>query len=434
MGNPLLDTLGWIGSSLDKPGAAVRGLMAGRPDQLMNLLPFSDTLGITDPAQRTEGADLLGLDRDSLGGMVGGTAVNMATDPLNLLMGAGLARNLMRGRQMQGAYKGAQAGYEGELAAREALMPALEKAQTNNAMRQELLGTGGMPEEIAQKTLAVDASGNPVKTYHGTSQVFGKYDPAKDAQGLLYGPGYYTTESPAIASGYAGGGHPYSSVFDTGEAQHIQEELLRRGAQERGLPVPPLTPEGTMLRTEIPKVMQEWEQAGVPVEDVFKPYERHANVRTQFLDYRNPLNIEKVHTPEEIGALVDKLPLRRRAMLKDSMQLHPDILPREGMHGDTLYHTLLTGNPSKVAYAGQPALARDLQHAGYDAITHLGGGGRHQVHIVPRPEQIYSPWVAPLQMAEPALPGAFPPARPVPPRVSPLMASLLGQNVLGRAG
>jgi hypothetical protein len=42
--------LQYIGETLDKPGRAVRGLLGGQgPAALANLIPFSDTLGITDP-------------------------------------------------------------------------------------------------------------------------------------------------------------------------------------------------------------------------------------------------------------------------------------------------------------------------------------------------------------------------------------------------
>src|SRR5262245_21103149 len=51
--------LQYIGETLDKPGRDVRGLLAGRPGELANLIPFSDTMGLTDPTQATSGRDLL---------------------------------------------------------------------------------------------------------------------------------------------------------------------------------------------------------------------------------------------------------------------------------------------------------------------------------------------------------------------------------------
>lgn len=93
----LLDALGYIGDSLDKPGRAVRGLLAGRPDEAAAILPFSDSMGLTDPSRRTSGRDILsqlGADPgEGLGGDAAGMGIEMALDPLTYL-GAGLGARL----------------------------------------------------------------------------------------------------------------------------------------------------------------------------------------------------------------------------------------------------------------------------------------------------------------------------------------------------
>ena len=108
LGNTL-SAVGYIGSTLDKPGAAVRGLlggaMGGTGEQagvsaLKNLIPFSDTLGITNPEQRVSGRDLLeqsgiananepGLFNNpaDFAGDVGGFAAEVVTDPLFWMTG-----------------------------------------------------------------------------------------------------------------------------------------------------------------------------------------------------------------------------------------------------------------------------------------------------------------------------------------------------------
>ncbi len=92
--NAILDTLGTIGETLDRPGAALRGLLAGRPGQLGYLVPGAETMGLVDPSERTSGRDLLrrwGLagDEDTLGNFLGGMATEVALNPLPLMAGLG---------------------------------------------------------------------------------------------------------------------------------------------------------------------------------------------------------------------------------------------------------------------------------------------------------------------------------------------------------
>lgn len=88
----ILDALGYVGDSLDKPGRAVRGLLGGRPEEALAAIPFSDTMGLTNAENRVSGGDLLrqmGMDPgDGLGGTLAGMGVEMATDPLMFAGGA----------------------------------------------------------------------------------------------------------------------------------------------------------------------------------------------------------------------------------------------------------------------------------------------------------------------------------------------------------
>ena len=162
----LLDALGWAGESLDKPGAAMRGLLAGRPGELANLIPFSDTLGFTDPSQRTSGRGLLEQysllspkqEGEAFGlGDLAGIGVEMLLDPTNLV-GAGAIKKLI------GVQRGVRAA---------------------NANREMLLAKGAMPEEIAKLTKVIDEAGNPVATYHGTPHAYDKPDWSKmEPEGL----------------------------------------------------------------------------------------------------------------------------------------------------------------------------------------------------------------------------------------------------------
>lgn len=96
----LLDALTYGAEALSKPGRAVRGAIAGRPDELLSFLPFSDSLGVTDPSRAVWGRDLLGMaglgTGSETGDMAAGMGVDLLTDPL-LYFGGGLARGAMSG-------------------------------------------------------------------------------------------------------------------------------------------------------------------------------------------------------------------------------------------------------------------------------------------------------------------------------------------------
>lgn len=107
--NALLNALDYASETLDKPGRAIRGLIAGRPDELKNLIPFSDTMGITNPDKSVSGRQLLetyglvppdeeGFDMGDLGGF----AAELLTDPLTW---AGIGA----GQRMLGLRKAAEA-------------------------------------------------------------------------------------------------------------------------------------------------------------------------------------------------------------------------------------------------------------------------------------------------------------------------------------
>ena len=105
----LLDALGWVGESLDKPGRAVRGALGGQGfGALKNLVPFSDTAGWTDPSQSLSGRDLLqkwgaigeANPNEGIGlGDIAGFGVEMALDPTNFI-GLGTLKHLGRLRKL----------------------------------------------------------------------------------------------------------------------------------------------------------------------------------------------------------------------------------------------------------------------------------------------------------------------------------------------
>jgi len=100
--NKSVGGLQWSGETLDKSlgGRAVRGLLGGKPEEALSLIPFSDTLGITDPKNAVSGRDLLdqyGITEQNRDGFhpiddpmdavgdVGGFLAEIALDPATYL-------------------------------------------------------------------------------------------------------------------------------------------------------------------------------------------------------------------------------------------------------------------------------------------------------------------------------------------------------------
>jgi hypothetical protein len=90
LGRRVLGGVGYVGSLLDKTfgGRAIRGVLGGKPREALSIIPFSDTLGITDEADTVRGRDLLqkagivGPDSPGLNaGDVGGFLVDLLLDP-----------------------------------------------------------------------------------------------------------------------------------------------------------------------------------------------------------------------------------------------------------------------------------------------------------------------------------------------------------------
>lgn len=95
----------------------------------------------------------------------------------------------------------------------------------------------GEPKETAEisgeGSKVTDEDGLPKIVYHGTVRGgFAAFDPTKmkDPDGLLYGPGFYFTEDPEIASEYAG--KKVWNISDSLETREEAERLLAEKAQE----------------------------------------------------------------------------------------------------------------------------------------------------------------------------------------------------------
>ena len=417
----LLDTLGYIGSSLDKPGRAVRGLLAGKPEEALAAIPFSDAAGITDESNAVSGRGLLehyGLlqpkqadEGFGLGDMAG-MGAELALDPTNWF-GAGAVKKLIG---LRGA-----AGEANALRAKDIIV---------NKNIEQFLAKGAMPEEIARTTRAVDETGRPIATYHGTPHAFEQYDLSKMDRDALYGPGVYTTADPAVASNYAHKGslepewRIRSDVKDADMLRALASgEYYNEVPNLRNMRSSTISPEDDRLLFDI------LSRNGMLEETPGSPI----NVRKQFLDIRRPFDIDERRSLDEATELFNRIagphPEHGQRLL-DLQGVSP-----ENITGHNVYNNIVASQaaPWGSQWVIKPKASANelLKQAGYDAIQHMGGGRigggdvMHQVYIALNPSQVYQPMVAPALRQIPEL------ARK--PSMSPLIAALAGENALSRA-
>ncbi len=141
IGGAALGGVSYAGSALEKAfgGRAVRGLLGGKPRELLSVLPFSDTLGITDYDQRVSGKELLGFrpEDDSWGATLAGLGTEIALDPGTYLTFGGSA--------LTGAGQAARAG---------GLLPKTLAGRATTTLSQALHGAAPEALEAVTRTLA----------------------------------------------------------------------------------------------------------------------------------------------------------------------------------------------------------------------------------------------------------------------------------------
>lgn len=175
----IIGALQYAGETLDKPGAAIRGLLAEQPEQpeqLLNLIPFSDTLGITDPAKRVSGtqllekAGILGAEDPNqdwtgrLGRGAAGLGTEILLDPLSLLWGpAAILTKAGKAAQAAGRAAGKTAGLAGkadkllEASKAQELLMGVNPAQRGEEIRKGLRGLGSVGLPFGFQWLAPEA-------------------------------------------------------------------------------------------------------------------------------------------------------------------------------------------------------------------------------------------------------------------------------------
>ena len=164
--SPLLSGLSSVGFGIEKYGGgrALKGTLAGKPRELLSIIPFSDQMGLTQASDRTGGAELLnrwGLtsQRDpSLfsGEGAAGLAADIVFDPLNaLFLGGGAVTNLGKAIGKAGvSLKGGAARAAGLAQGSDELAKAAKYLSSTPEAASGVRGFFGMPESQVAANIA----------------------------------------------------------------------------------------------------------------------------------------------------------------------------------------------------------------------------------------------------------------------------------------
>ena len=271
----ILSGVNYVGETLDKPGRAARGLLTGNFGELLNLIPFSDKMGLTDPSKAVSGRDMLqhygavGEDDGELGwDDAAGMGMEMIFDPTNLIPGVGALRAAKLGKRVAGANKNVAKqlamGFMPPDVAKKTKMvdttwapkPGMEdrlaemirKSYVDDGLQHEdevfaeyarrkpnaeLLGhVRDLPGTIDDEALIhypwardaldlMEQKTAPSRYYHGTTAVYDKPDEKFFDPGSLFTGGHYGTKDPRVAGTYT-----YT------EDDHVPEWVLKPGVKQ----------------------------------------------------------------------------------------------------------------------------------------------------------------------------------------------------------
>jgi hypothetical protein len=219
--NDLLSALGAVGDTVDKftGGRALRGTLAGKPRELLSVLPFSDSIGLTDAHDTTSGRDLTdayGLTNkgdDSFGSHAAGFVADTVLSPGSLLGGYGafkaaptIAKGVAAGaKSLSGLDLLDQLSGLGRSASRSFHVPTTLKRFANDesgALNLKFDNWNEPPKGMPR----TDPEWLNNKTfYHGSATpglTTDSLNPMATSTRNMYGRGIYTTSSEDVGRSY----------------------------------------------------------------------------------------------------------------------------------------------------------------------------------------------------------------------------------------
>lgn len=216
---------------------------------------------------------------------------------------------------------------------------------------------------------AVMQGRTPTRVYHGTPATFEQFAAEHADPNGLYGPGFYFTENPAVASGYA---------------KQIGMLPIRKQVPLEQMP--------QFLRDNPDAVLLGGGPAWKEMMVFSKP-----NVRPAFLDITKPFDVDATVSQETQRALMAPIQadIEHLSTFAGSGPLVTALRSRLAEMVRAKTNGELYGAATQGARGGvseKEAVNAALQQAGFDGITHIGGkvtgGTPHRVWIAFHPKQI----------------------------------------------
>lgn len=264
-----------------------------------------------------------------------------------------------------------------------------------------------------QDSKVVDESGKPLVVFHGTGHGgFEQFDPGKQDPEALYGPGFYFTQDPEIASSYA-----KSQGYEYELGRDLTDEDYEKGRQFLldailGKDTPAAVSRGLSWASSVHRNYRylisnlltgsvDWPREHESLIGFGDDLSKALNVKRTplpgaqvipvFLKITRPLDMDKTYHRQDLDDIARVLDYQ--ASLHDGPEReHRSRFARyfrqKGrLTGEKIWNTLLK-------YGDKEVTQGVLKGAGFDGIAHTGGAihksKRHQVWIAFNPNQIKS--------------------------------------------
>jgi hypothetical protein len=257
-------------------------------------------------------------------------------------------------------------------------------------------------------TKVVGAGGRVRTVFHGTpAEIEGELDPTRSSDKNLYGPGVYTTEDTDIAGGSSDRnvtGYANKAPPDATEAEIKQYykpgTKLSNGDVVTDFKFEPQGRLGEFVATiqdpktgrsvyiDTPPTHESLVAAGIR--------KGGPNVHMVRLNIRNPFDIDADFDISDKSDLTQKLltsakPVDQTSLMNNLQDLQNNADTNFIVEGEDLYSSL-----TESMYGDKTEVNKLLKAAGYDGITHIGGGrtgsGDHRVWIAFDKSQIKPPF------------------------------------------